>query len=82
MTEKVIFEFRVKHDEEGGGFEVRHGEDLGFWACCPPHDIPRPPSARWPKPPHSGRDRVRHHMRETLDFFEQMYDDLFGEEEA
>lgn len=86
MAEKVIFEFRVKRDEDDCRFEVRRGEgclsafgpDIG--ACCPPegfHGMPQPgPPPGFPP----GKHRLRHNMRETLDFFERMYDDLFGEE--
>ncbi len=88
MAEKVIFEFRVKRDEDGCGFEVRRGEgrlgvfgpDIG--ACCPPGGFPGMPQPGPPPGFPPGKDRLRNNMRETLDFFERIYDDLFGEEES
>lgn len=88
MAEKVIFEFRVKQDGERCGFEVRHGgkhfTTLGrdFSARC------RQGSGASGVHHHGGRtvselnqDEARRRTRETLDFLEQMYDDLFSEEE-
>lgn len=88
MAEKVIFEFRARRDEDGCGFEVRHGQghftvlgpDIG--ACCRPGGIPGGPRAGGARRSHRRSDKVRSHMRETLDFFERMYEDLFGEEES
>ena len=81
MAEKVIFELRVRREKDGYGFEVRHGEDhftllgLDIGPCCPLGDMPGESNRQ-----QRDRDKVRHQMRETLDFFEQMYDDLFGEQ--
>jgi hypothetical protein len=88
MAEKVIFEFRARCDEDSHGVEVRHGHGcfavfgLDMWPCCPPEGVPRGPHAGRPKGSHPGRDKARHHVRETLDFFERMYDDLFGQGES
>lgn len=88
MTEKVIFEFRADDDESGWGFECGHGLDdlLGpepsILACCGATGTPGMFHGGGLKRSHHFRDNMRHHMRETLDLFEQMYDDLFGREES
>lgn len=83
MAERVIFEFRADHDEGGCGFEFRHSMDDLFspsiLACCRVMGVSGMPWAEGPRRSRRNRDKVRRHMRETLDFFERMYDDLFGE---
>lgn len=88
MPEKIIFEFRVTENEGGCGVEFRSG-DKSF-------TVPGPDFSAWCRdggsdevhyhgPPKWSRrrtDEARHHMRETLDFLEQMYGDLFGEEDS
>ena len=85
MVEKVIFEFRA--DDEGGcGFDFGPGMDdlLGpsILACCQVMSIPGMSHIGGSRRSRHFRDKARHHMRETLDFFERMYDDLFGGEES
>jgi len=86
MAEKVIFEFRADRDERSCGFEFGH--DMDDWpfgpsilACCEVIGVAGMPHTGRPRRSRRNRDRVRHPMRETLDFFERMYDDLFGQEE-
>lgn len=87
MAEKVIFEVRVKQDEEGCGIEFKHGArhftvfGPDFSAWCRGAGVARAHRAWGPKWSHRDRDEARGHMRETLDFLEQMYDDLFDEED-
>ena len=82
MAEKVIFEFRADRDEGGCGFHFGSGMDGLFdpsiLACCRAAGIPGMPRAGGPKRSRRSRDHGRHHMRETLDFFERMYNDLFS----
>lgn len=86
MAEKVIFEFRATRDKDGCAFEFKHGEDHftlfgpDIWACCPAEGIPGESRVERVKRSRRSRDRVRRRMRETLDLFERMYDDLFGGE--
>ena len=86
MAEKVIFEFHAQNNGEGAcGFEFGHGKrrcrmsgpDVWAW-CWREHESRVPGSGRSERPRHK-RGRARQHMRETLDFFEELYDDLFGE---
>ena len=87
MSEKVIFEVRVKENEDGCSVDFRHGDrrftvpgpDFPLWcqeSCSAGvlhHDAPKWSQRR--------TDEAQHHMRETLDFLEQLYRDLFGDED-
>jgi hypothetical protein len=87
MTEKVIFELRREQSEDGIRYKVRRGD--GDFKVLKPHKrgfhppmlfCPMP----WMKMPwHSRRlrNKSRRRMRATLDFYEQMYADLYGEPE-
>ena len=88
MAEKVIFEFRVKENAAGCGVEFRHGDrsftvsGTSFPAWCQeggPVGVHHPGQTMWS---HRKADETRHHMRETLDFLEQLYSDLFGEQDS
>lgn len=83
MAEKVIFEFRADHKDgscESGFEDATDGLfDSFVSACCRVTDTDR--MSRGARPQRSYyRDKTRHQMRETLDLFEQMYEDLFGVE--
>jgi hypothetical protein len=86
MAEKIILEFRADDHEDGCGCGYGHGWDsfLAFgpaiMAFCTEMGVPGAPPAERPQQAHGRRDKARHDMRETLDFFERMYDDLFGGE--
>jgi hypothetical protein len=88
MTDKILFEFRSEKSDQGTRYKVRRGEGdfkelkprkSGFFPpmlCCPmPWMV---------KPRHSRRlnERSRRRMRATLDFYEQMYADIYEEPEA
>jgi hypothetical protein len=86
MAEKVIFEFRADRDESSCRFEFGH--DMDDWpfgpsirACCEVISVAGVPHTGMPRRSRRSRDKARHPMRETLDLFERMYDDLFGQEE-
>lgn len=88
MTDKVLFEFRSEQSNQGIKYKVRRGESdfnelkprkPGFFPtilCCPMPWMVKP----W----HSGclKERSRRRMRATLDFYEQMYAELYEEPEA
>lgn len=83
MTEKVLFEFRSEQSDQGIKYKVRQGEgDFKELKPRKPHFFP--PMFFCPLPWHSRRlkERSRRRMRATLDFYEGMYADLYGEPEA
>ena len=88
MADKVIFEFSAGDDEGGCGSEFGHGKGHfalfgpSIVACCHGTGVLRGPCAGEAGHSRRGRDKVRRHMRDTLEFFEGIYDDLFGEEES
>lgn len=85
MAEKVIFEFRGSNGEGGFEFGIMHGMD-GCMVDPPPglacyqsmffHGMRR---SRGSRRANHFRDKTRRRIGETLDFFERMYDDLYGE---
>ena len=86
MAEKVIFEFKAQNNAEGGcRFGFGHGThcfrasgpDVWAW-CWGGHESRVPGSGGSARPRHK-RGTGRQHVRETLSFFERLYDDLFGE---
>ena len=87
MTEKVIFEFRNEQSDEGTQYKVRRGDGdfkilkprkRGF---IPPMLFCPMPWMKMPWRSRRLRDKSRRRMRATLDFYEQMYDDLYREPE-
>jgi hypothetical protein len=80
MAERILFEFRTKRDEDGYRFEFRPGE--GELMVCGPFSWAgwgcRPSTSGWAD---RAWERSRRTMRETLDAFERMYEDLYGGEE-
>ncbi len=85
MAEKVIFEFRAEPGEGGCGFSFRHDTDewlfpASLWACCQMMGTSERPRAEGKRRSRGPKHKVRRHMRDTLDFYEQLYEDLFGRE--
>lgn len=86
MTEKVIFEFRTKQDEKGLRYEIKYpAEGIAVHApvrkdFCSPF-IPCSSSKRDIKRVCRLRMRSSWQMRKTLDYYERMYEDLYGEEQ-
>lgn len=84
MTEKVIFEFRAEGGGDGVRFSLACGE--GIMAAMGPLPIAGScpvavvgvPRAAWRGRARDAVKGSRRHMREALDFFEQMYRDLYG----
>ena len=88
MSEKVIFEFRVKENEGGCSIDFRHGgrhftvPGPNFSAWCQESDSASVLHHGAPMWSHRKTDKAQNHMRETLDFLEQLYSDLFGDEDS
>jgi hypothetical protein len=79
MSEKVLFEFRTEENEDGYIFEVKHDKEaFPCWS----------PSLRkgfFPRVRREMRRRLRKHrrsakrrMRRNLDFYERVYEELYG----
>ncbi len=87
MAERVIFEFRAGEDVPLGGFEFRCGERRfkpfgpSMWACCHAAVVPQRSQDAAPKRSQHNRRSASRHLRETLDIFQSIYDDLYGEED-
>ncbi|MEA3441760.1 MAG: hypothetical protein U9R58_15905 [Chloroflexota bacterium] len=86
MTEKVIFEFRTRQDEKGMRYEIKYPADgiavhAPAWKDFYPSFLPCSSSKREIKRACRLRLRSRWQMRKTLDFYERMYEDLYGEEQ-
>ena len=85
MAERILFEFCTKRDEDGYRFEFRPGGGEGVvcgpfsWVGCGPGFGPCGPW--WAEWADRAWERSRRKMRETLDSFERMYEDLYGGEE-
>ncbi len=86
MAEKVIFEFRAEEGEDGYRFEFRNpdldcmGLTPFLMSCCQTAPMGGLFGGR-ASSKHS-RAKARRRMRNTLDFFQKMYDDLYGEDEV
>ena len=88
MAEKVIFEFRAESNEKRIRYKYRRG-DGDYKVLNPPRRSYHPPMLFCPVPWVRGpwisrrrRDKTRRRMRATLDFYEQMYDELYGESDV
>lgn len=91
MAEKVIFEFRARREGDDCVYEIRHPEE-GITVQIPAvkrsagKTIPHPffhglPCMMVPKRTSRTRKKSRKRMRDTLDFYERIYDELYGGEE-
>lgn len=83
MTEKIVFEFRADHKQSGCGSGFGHSIcDLFGPSILDCHDMMsvHGMSCGGRSKQSYHEDRARHHMRDTLDLFERLYKDLFGEE--
>jgi hypothetical protein len=88
MGEKVIFEYRANESE--GGFEIRFNSGSGgcavfgptIWGCCTTLDAPRSRGKKQSRHKRQFKEKSRRRMRDTLDFLERMYGDLYGGEES
>ncbi len=74
MSEKVIFEYRAWHDQDGQHYET----NLGDWQSIFPLHANQC-SRQQPKRAHKRHNRAHRHMRKALDFYERMYAELFGD---
>ena len=85
MAEKVIFEFHADQVESDCGFGFGHRMNGLFGRsdldCCRMMGIHGTSCGEEPEQS-DYRDQAHHHMRETLDLFERIYEDLFGREES
>ena len=83
MAERVIYEFRARQTDDGVQYEIKHpggGKAVRYpsvLGICPPF-------FRW-MPARSARRRARamkaksrNHMRRRLDFYEKLYQDMYG----
>ena len=83
MSEKVIFEFRVEETEDGFNYVVNHDKETfgeagpAFMKRFLPFSS-HGPSKRLKK----YRKFAKRRMRKRLDFFEKVYGELYGQEDA
>ena len=79
MEEKVLFEFRVEETEDGYTFAVRHDKEA-FPHWCPPIKRGSFSRSRRGMMRHLRRHRksAKRWMRRNLDFYERMYEELYG----
>jgi hypothetical protein len=82
MKEKVIFEYRS--DDEGLGFQMQCSQEFReflphSWEFHHPAYTPRVIRKRISKWNQQRKKKLRQHMRETLDFFEDIYTDLYDD---
>jgi len=91
VAEKVIFEFRARREGDNYCYEIMHPEE-GITVQTPAvkrsagKTIPHPffhglPCRMAPKRTSRTRKKSRKRMRDTLDFYERIYDELYGEGE-
>lgn len=82
MSEKVIFEFRVEENEDGYSYVFNHDKEaFGEWG---PSFMKRffPSSTKGAsKRLRKFRKIAERRMRHRRDFFEKVYDELYGQEE-
>ena len=79
MSEKVLFEFRAEENEDGYSVVVKHDKEaLSDW--CPPfsgrffQSLRKDVKRRMRR--HRGLSKRR--MRRGLNFYERMYEELYG----
>lgn len=80
MNERVLFEFRARCTQDGYHYEFKHGsEEYTFISptLCTPRRIPSFARRRKPAFTHRIEERSRQRMRQTLDFLENLYNDLY-----
>jgi hypothetical protein len=86
MAERVIFEYRAGGRRGKRRFDFEH---VGFvtafhssiWACCQPgEETVQRFQERMVRFSRRGRN-ARRRVRKTLEFFERLYDDLYGSDE-
>ena len=83
MSEKVIFEVRVEETEDGYNYVFKHDKET--FGESGPDFMKRffPVSGLGPgKKFRKFRKRAKRRMRRRLDFFEKVYDELYGKEDA
>ena len=82
MSEKVLFEFRAEENEDGYSVIVKHDKEaLSDW--CPPirgHFF-RSLKNDLMKGMRRHRRLSKRRMRRGLDFYERMYEELYGSED-
>jgi hypothetical protein len=84
MEEKVIFEYRAERNEDGYHYVMRRADQrLEIKSTLPLERFAEGHPARWAKRlhrmgHHAGRSRRA--VRKTLDTFERMYRDIYGDE--
>lgn len=83
MVEKVIFQFRARQTDGGTQYEIKHPRE-GIAVRYPSAMGVCLPFIRWmPSKPARRRARAkkaksRNHMRRRLDFYEKLYQDMYG----
>lgn len=82
MTERVLFEYRAWRTQNGTYNVYKHGtEEYTFTSPSRCNPRPNPHFARRKKPFFTRRirERSRRRIRQTLDFLENIYEDLYRE---
>lgn len=82
MSEKVIFEFRVEEDEDGYDYVFKHDKET--FGESGPAFMKRflSFSGKGPgKRVRKFRTLAKRRMRRRLDFFEKVFDELYGQED-
>lgn len=84
MAEKVIFEFRANPKRKGhrraagsahrGACCCAIRAESPLFTACVTHDAPEKPQI-----PGKPSSREPHYLQKVLDFFEELYKDLYGE---
>ncbi|OGO18370.1 MAG: hypothetical protein A2Z14_15485 [Chloroflexi bacterium RBG_16_48_8] len=82
MSEKVLFEFRAEEDEDGYTFVVKHDKEA-IPAWCPAIKNRSFPSLKEGAMKRFRKYRTlsKRRMRRRLNFFERMYEELYGPRE-
>ena len=81
MSEKVLFEFRVEETEDGYNYVVNHDKET--FGESGPYFLRRffsPMKKGSRKRFRKFRKVARRRMRRRLDYFERVYDELYGPE--
>ena len=87
MADKVIYEMRVERVNNRYQYRIRHPQEgltVSFPAGgkCRPVFFPVMRKKVMRLRNRRMREKSRQHMRRTLDFYEELYDQLYGEEGA